>query len=229
MLSQKPTRALKITVAVIWAVVFIFVYVWLQDHDIQLRYLPRFLRSVVLSYESMGPVVLLCLFFLRTFVFFIPSTVLTVVSGSLYGPFLGTLMNIIGENLSAAFSFVLARYFGRHVVQTHETRLMRKYDALLRDEGFYAVLMMRLLFFPFDPVNYMSGLTGITYRQYALATFFGTLPAIITFTTLGDAFTNPRVLIVFIILLVLTLLSVFALRRSAWVKNKLLKEKDPEM
>lgn len=226
MLSKRSTRILKIVVAFLWASFFVFAYFWLHRHGVQLRHLPRFFRGVVLTYGSFGPLVLLGLYVLRTFVFFIPSSVLNVVSGSLYGPFFGILLNVLGENVSATFSFFFARFFGRRLVQTHETNWMKKYDSLLREEGFFTVLMMRLLFFPFDPVNYMSGLTSIPYGQYALATFFGTLPLIVTYTMLGDAFTNPRVLAVFIILLLLTLVSVFALRRSVWVKGKLFKEKE---
>lgn len=215
------SHAMKIVVAAVWLFLFCGIAVWFQQAGIPFRHLPRFLLDIVRSYGYWGPIVFLLLFLARSVFFIVPTSVLTLVAGSLYGPFWGTLMNIVGDNLSATIEFGIGRFFGRRFVKEHEYGWIRKYDHVLREEGFFAVLVMRLLFFPFDPVNYGCGMTGMLYRQYAFATFLGTLPAIITITVLGHAFESPKGWLTFGVLLLLTVAGMLILRRSAWVRSRL--------
>ncbi|HUO83822.1 MAG TPA: VTT domain-containing protein, partial [Thermoanaerobaculia bacterium] len=58
----------------------------------------------------------------------------------------------------------------------------------LRDEGFMTLLLMRLVpIFPYNVLNYASGLAGLRLRDYLLATFIGTIPGIFIYTYLADA------------------------------------------
>ena len=214
---------LRILVACVWIFCIYVSYRWFKGHGITLRHLPRTLSVLIRSFGLWGPFILLAFHVLRTFVVFIPASVLSIVSGSLYGPFFGLVLNIIGDNLSAGLGFILGRFFGRRFVKEHENGWLKKYDAVLCEKGLYAVFFMRLLFFPFDVMNYGSGMTSISYGQYAIGTFFGMLPAIITLTVLGNAFMNPHAIFTFIVLLVLTVLLVFGIRRSKWVQIHILK------
>lgn len=214
---------MKVVVFCVWVAFIYSMYVWMCHHGIVLRHLPRTLSALIRSFGIWGPIVLLFLHVLRTFVVFIPATVLTIVGGSVYGPFIGIIINLIGDNLSATLGFFIGRIFGRRFVKEHEHGWMKKYDTVLCEEGFFTILFMRLLFFPFDVMNYGAGMTSISYAQYAFATLLGMLPAIITLTVLGDAFMNPRATLTFVILLVLTILLVFGIRRSPWVRKHILK------
>ncbi|MBI5654600.1 TVP38/TMEM64 family protein [Candidatus Uhrbacteria bacterium] len=214
----------KIVVGLIWVVALISAYRWFLDSDIPMRQVPRALKGIVASYGIWGPAVILGLHAARSF-FFLPSMPLVLVAGSLYGPWWGMALTIAGDNISANISFVLGRFFGRRYVKQTERGWLKKYDELLTRDGFMAVLLMRLLYFPFDVVNLGSGLSGIPYRQYLVATFIGLIPAIVTFTFLGDAFVNPRAFIVFAILFVLTLVCAWLIKRSRWAQKMLLHPK----
>lgn len=211
---------LKIVAALLWAGAAYYLYCWVDQTNVPLRYIPRYIKELIHTYGAWGPLALIVLHGIRTVVF-VPTTALILVSGSLYGPMWGTVINLAGANISAAFAFALGRFFGRRFVKEHEHGWVRKYDELLTKEGFFTILAMRLLFFPFDVVNYLSGMSGITYRQFALATFLGIIPATVTVTVLGGAFDNPRAYVVFGGLMIATILSVVAMRRSKWVKEKL--------
>ncbi len=221
MLLKQRIHLLRVCVAILWLAFFWLGFTLFSNLEIPVRHLPRAIKTIIRAYGAWGPLCILGLYFVRSVFFFIPTTVLTLVSGSLYGPFFGTILNVVGENMTAHLSFGIARLFGRHFVRAHEHGWVKKYDDLLKQEGFLAILFMRALYFPFDLVNYGSGMTGITYRQYAFGSFFGLLPPIVTLTILGDAFTNPRALILFVILFVVTVGGAFFLRRSSWVKRRL--------
>ena len=53
------------------------------------------------------------------------------------------------------------------------------------------MLMLRLIpLFPFDVISYGSGLTSIRYKDFLLATFFGTIPGIFVFVNIGAQSVN---------------------------------------
>ena len=53
-------------------------------------------------------------------------------------------------------------------------------------EGFKIVLLTRLSpLFPFNMLNYAYGLTGVPFRDYALASWIGMLPGTVMYVSLG--------------------------------------------
>lgn len=114
-----------------------------------------------------------------------PATLLTIASGLIFGPWLGTLFTIVGENASANLGFLIVRWFGRKSVEKHATELLNRWDEKLKQNGLVAVMTMRLIMLPFDAVNFGCGLTAIRHRDYAIGTFIGILPSLIGFVLLG--------------------------------------------
>lgn len=224
MFSDRRLRILQIAIAAAWVAAAWMGFAWFAKSGIPIRHLPAFLKQIIVAYGVWGPAVILGIYLLRSVLFFIPTTILAIVTGTLYGPVWGSLLNLLGENITANAAFALSRILGRRFVRTHERGWVKKYDDLLREEGFFAVLFMRSLYFPFDLVNYGSGMSGIIYRQYFFGSLLGLIPPIVTFTVLGDAFTHPKALATFVALLVATVGGVFLLHRSAWVTKRLYPE-----
>ena len=224
MAKERRERILQIATVVVWVGIIVVGLLWLRHMHVPFRRLPHVLRAMVQAYGMWGPVVILALYVLRSVCFFIPTTVVAIVAGSLYGPFFGTLLNVLGENIAANIGFGVARLLGRKFVRTHENEWIRKYNELLRKEGFLTIIIMRVLYLPFDLVNYGSGLSGMLYRQYALGTLLGVIPPLIILTVLGDTFTNPRAIVSLIVMVPLTLGLALLLRRSQWIRKKLYPE-----
>ncbi|MCH7868933.1 MAG: TVP38/TMEM64 family protein [Myxococcales bacterium] len=126
------------------------------------------------------------LYTIRPLVLF-PATLLTIASGMLFGPWLGILFTIIGENASANFAFWIARWLGRSWVDDREEGRIRAWDDKIRKNALTSVLLMRLLYVPFDAVNYGCGLTSMRQRDFCIGTFLGILPALVSFVLLGGA------------------------------------------
>jgi len=121
---------------------------------------------------------------------------MTPLSAVLFGPFIGWIYTYIGENLSATVAFFAARYFGRNFVKENENAFIQKYDKKLKTNGFETVLILRLIpLFPFDFVNYASGLSSIKYRHYIFATLLGVIPGLTAYIFLGGSLTNPYLII----------------------------------
>lgn len=131
-----------------------------------------------------GPLLYMVLYAIRPLILF-PATLLTALSGALFGLWWGILFTVIGENASANFAYSIGRYFGKdwHL----ENSLLGKWVTALREKPFESVLFMRLFYVPFDLTNYGSGILKIPWVSYALATVIGILPGLTTFVALGAA------------------------------------------
>jgi len=118
----------------------------------------------------------------------------TAAGGFIFGPWIGILLTVIGENISANISFILGRYFGKDVLGFlgSKFRIIPSFECKLRENGFMSVLAMRLMYLPFDLVGYSSGMCGLLQKDFALATFLGTIPGLATFVLLGSAVTNSK-------------------------------------
>ena len=62
---------------------------------------------------------------------------------------------------------------------------MGRFVGPMRRNPFISILAMRLLFFPYDAVNYGAGFLKIPVIPYTIATLIGTLLGIATFVALG--------------------------------------------
>ena len=111
---------------------------------------------------------------------------MTILAGVFFGLWGGILYTIIGANLSALFAYLIGRFFAGKRTTTI-TGIIGRFATACRTHPFTAVLTMRLLFLPFDGVNYGSGLLRIPIIPYTLGTFVGTILGIITFVAIGAA------------------------------------------
>lgn len=131
-----------------------------------------------------GPLIYMILYAIRPLILF-PATLLTALSGALFGFWWGVLYTIIGENTSANFAYWIGRFFGKDL--RLEDTLIGKWVEALRNNSFGAVLLMRLFYFPFDLTNYGAGIVKAKWSEYFFATLIGIMPGLTTFVALGAA------------------------------------------
>ncbi len=212
----------RISAILFWMAIWIKAFFWFQATGMEwkLRSFPHALRRIMTHAGMWGPLLMIGLQAARTF-FLVPSSVLEVAAGSVYGPLGGTIINIIGANISAALAFSTSRFIGRSFFSRTSRGRLKRYDEAISRDAFFTIFLMRIILVPFDIVNYASGMTGIAYSEYALATFLGTLPAVIAFTIAGDSLGKPQGVIICTFLTGIIVLLMYFLKRSIWVRRKL--------
>jgi uncharacterized membrane protein YdjX (TVP38/TMEM64 family) len=120
-----------------------------------------------------------------------PASILTVVGGILFGPVLGVAVVVVAANASAMIAYGVGRLLGRApgapdaTTTPDEVSLARRWSNRMRDNSFETVLIMRLLFLPYDLVNYLSGVLRLRWLPFLLATALGSLPGTVSFVLLG--------------------------------------------
>lgn len=136
-----------------------------------------------------GPLIYIFIYALRPLVFF-PSAGLTLLSGILFGFSGGLIYTLIGENISGFTAYLLGRIFGKKTIDHDEQTYMGRWRKHLEENSFFTVLIMRLMWLPFDPVNFLCGWLHVRVWPYLAASFFGTLPGTLIWVGLGDSIEN---------------------------------------
>jgi len=131
-----------------------------------------------------GPAVYMLLYALRPLILF-PATLLTALSGALFGFWWGILFTVLGENASANLAYWIGRFFGKDL--RLEDTVIGNWIEALRKNSFETVLLMRLFYVPFDLTNYGAGIVRARWQEYFFATLIGIMPGLTTFVALGAA------------------------------------------
>lgn len=134
-----------------------------------------------------GPVIYILIYALGT-LFFLPGSILTLTGGALFGPVMGTFVNLTGATVGALGSFLIARYLAQDWVANKTGGRIKTLMDGVENEGWRFVAFVRLVpLFPFNILNYALGLTPIKLLHYVVATYIFMLPGAIAYTYLGYA------------------------------------------
>ena len=129
------------------------------------------------------------LLFVGLTLFFLPGVPLNILSGVIFGPWIGGLLTAIGSNGSAALSFLIARYLGGDKaaqIVRHYPRLEAAYHTLGDKHGWKVVAAVRLSHaLPFGMQNMLLGLSPVGFGPYLLTTWLVTFPGIFMLAYLG--------------------------------------------
>lgn len=157
-------------------------YAWRQDVGV-LETVQRLIDAM--SSGLAGPLIYIVFYALRPLILF-PASLLTVAAGFVFGPVLGLFFTVLGSNVSASVAYLAGRYFGRSFQDPNRTSdTLQGYAERLQRNSFESVLILRLIFVPFDAVNYAAGLLHVRYRPFVLATILGSLPGTTSFVLFG--------------------------------------------
>jgi uncharacterized membrane protein YdjX (TVP38/TMEM64 family) len=131
----------------------------------------------------MGPALLVIFCAVGTCLF-VPVTVFVAIGAALFGPYMAFVCVCPGALAGAVIACLTARRLGRQFVYSLIGDRLRNYDGLLERNGFKTVLLLRLMFVPFAPMNYGVGLTKVRFWDYFFATALGEVITIFVTTFL---------------------------------------------
>ena len=113
---------------------------------------------------------------------FLPGTLLTGLGAAIFGAYWGFLYVWIGAMLGASAAFFIGRTLGREFAASLIGDRLKKYDDAIERNGFATVLYLRLVYFPFTPMNFGMGLTKVRFKDYFFGTGLGIIVGTFIFT-----------------------------------------------
>jgi len=157
-------------------------FLYLQEH------LPTFMEWV--RNQGVWGAVIVGLGYALATVLMIPGSLVTLLIGAIYGPWIGTAVVSPASVLGATLAFLLGRTVFRPTIEAKMAG-SPKFTALqgaIEKQGFKILTLVRLSpVFPFTLVNYAFGLTRVRTGAYVLGSFLGMLPGTLMYVYLGSA------------------------------------------
>ncbi|WP_141735396.1 TVP38/TMEM64 family protein [Oligoflexus tunisiensis] len=118
----------------------------------------------------------------------LPGTVLSLLTGMIYGWGWGTALSLLGIASGACLAFFISRTVAREPLSRslqHRSWYMRL-QGMLRDNGLGFIILVRLVpLFPFTGLNFACGLLPIRSRDYVAGSLLGMLPGTFVYNYLG--------------------------------------------
>jgi len=117
----------------------------------------------------------------------VPAAMLmTLASGFLFGPWLGSIYALVAATAGASAVFLAARA-GLAGLAERAGPAVQRLQAGFREDAFSYLLCLRLVpIFPFWLVNLVAGASGMSSSIYVTATFFGMIPGALVYASLGN-------------------------------------------
>ena len=148
---------------------------------------PALLETAVRDLGPWAPLAHIALFGLATLLF-IPGALFGLAGGALFGPLLGTALNLVGATLGATAAFLVGRYLAGDWVRRRAGPRLARLIAGVEAEGWRFVAFVRLVpLFPFNLTNYALRLTRISLKHYVLASLVCMAPGTLAYAWLGHA------------------------------------------
>jgi uncharacterized membrane protein YdjX (TVP38/TMEM64 family) len=182
--SLRPKRGgrqkalLKALILIVFIILAIFV--------VRFTAIREYLRGEELSrfLERAGvwaPIVYI-LFYVVGVCLFIPGSLLTGLGAAIFGPYWGFLYVWVGAMLGASAAFLIGRTLGRDFAASLIGEKLKRYDEAIGRNGFATTLYLRLVYFPFTPMNFGMGLTRVRFWDYFFGTGLGIIVGTFIFT-----------------------------------------------
>ncbi|MBL9168506.1 MAG: TVP38/TMEM64 family protein [Verrucomicrobiales bacterium] len=135
-----------------------------------------------------GPALFIASYILAT-VLFIPGSALTLGAGAVFGFAWGCAYASAGSTLGALCAFWVGRHWARDAIarRLQGNSRFNAIDQAVAQDGWKIVLLTRLSpMFPFTLLNYAFGITRVSMREYALASWIGMMPGTVLYVYLGS-------------------------------------------
>ena len=113
---------------------------------------------------------------------FLPGTLLTGLGAAIFGAYWGFVYVWFGAMVGASMAFWIGRTLGREFAASLIGNRLKKYDDAIERNGFATVLYLRLVYFPFTPMNFGMGLTKVHFWDYFSGTGLGIIVGTFIFT-----------------------------------------------
>ncbi|KKS13358.1 hypothetical protein A2617_00130 [Candidatus Daviesbacteria bacterium RIFOXYD1_FULL_41_10] len=131
----------------------------------------------------------------------IPSSIVMVASGILFGPILGGLVALTGSLIGSLLNFQISRAFGRERVQgwlkndgyDRLSSLMQKYGAV-------TVILTRMVPIAMESVSSIAGLSLMKFRKFIILNLIGFTPIVFLYSSTGAIYKNTEPQNIFIVL-----------------------------
>lgn len=160
------------------------------------------LNNILTDYPLIAPLVFVIARMLPLVFPPIPGLFMDIVGIAVFGWFYGYILALVAIIATSMISFHLSRKFGKPFVQKFIPldKIEDWEDKFSETEKFWGLISLRFISSPiFDSVNYIAGLTKITYTTYLWTTIITSVPLGFLIYYFGDVVLNSLSISIFFV------------------------------
>ena len=183
-------NVLQLTTFIIWWVILYSFFSYKLSNNLSFEQIAIIIYNFISLNPIYWPLIYISFYSIRPIVFF-PATFMTFMSWALFWLWWWLAFTMIWENLSSIFAYFLWWVFWKKIVSRWEDNwIINELKNKANKTPFMTILMTRLLFFPFDLVNYTSWFLRIRFKSFVLATIIWIIPWATVFILAWSSFYN---------------------------------------
>ena len=174
-------------VLVILSLVLLY-YIYFVDGTILYRVVIDWFVNPIYFLGFWGILLFIVIMAIQGLIVPIPSEIVLLGTGIIWGLFGGGVMGIIGSMAAALLCFYISKKGGRPLVKKFVgEKAIDLADNFIHKYGMGAIIIARFLpFIAFDPISYTSGLVDMDVKKYSIGTFIGSIPRAFFYSWLGS-------------------------------------------
>ncbi len=156
---------------------YMLYYINFINNTILLRFVVDWFVNPVNSLGFFGILLFIAIMGLQGLIVPIPSEIVLLATGMIWGFFLGGIMGIIGSMAAGTLCFYVSKTGGRPLAEKFVgAKTIDIADEFIQKHGIKAIIITRFIpFIPFDVISYTSGLVDIKTKEYLWGTLIGSI------------------------------------------------------
>lgn len=179
----QPYRTGIIAIA-FWLVLILAVRQFMQANNLTFNDFVNQL-SLLLRGTWWGPVLYVLVYLIRPVILF-PASLLTLLGGNVFGLWPGFIYVLLAGTASSIIPYGVGRWFSSdQPTENKNHSAIQRFVSTLRRNPFQAILIMRLIYLPYDAVSLLAGSLRVPLAIFLLATSIGNLAGTLSFVGLG--------------------------------------------
>lgn len=133
----------------------------------------------------------------------VPSSIVMVTSGSLFGGLLGALIAIAGSMTCSIFGFYISRRMGAEKVKKWlGEEEFNKMSNFFKKYGAYTVILSRIVPLAMESISCIAGLSKMSLKKYIISCLLGFIPLTLLYTYTGAIYGDQKSNNIFLVLVI---------------------------
>jgi len=181
----------------------------LKNYNVLSRRSLRVLQKYILSFGIWAPFIIVLMILLGTIVpvLPLPTPLVELISGLVFGFWKGLLIVWLGQIISSFVAFGIVKFFDKTFI--HKWLSNKRWDFykdFLNRKGVTAILITRgTMTSPFNIISFLSGISSISSLSFLWATAVGVIPETVLYSLIGSQLRNLHIRFVWLSIAILTI------------------------
>lgn len=145
------------------------------------------LKQFIIGFGISAPIILIIIQALQNIIPIVPTEIVSLVAGFVFGAALGSFYSLLGCLLGSAMVFIIARKYGKGLAEKlFDKKEVVHFNLFFKKNKMWAIFIARIApLFPNDLVSFSAGLTDIKFGAFNLSSTLGFVFETVIMTYLG--------------------------------------------